>query len=109
MGEGGEGFKFLYASVSEPPCNGRIFHACHRLYHVPFIPCCRWRVSTSGCCVLHHCVFTFSHIPRRRLAQQAQRELRSSAAVASSCPKGGAGKPDARALDPEAGGGIAFS
>ena len=64
MGEGGAGgFQFLYSSVSEPPCNRRIFHACHRLYHVPFIPCCRWRVSTSGCCVLHHCVFAFPHIP----------------------------------------------
>ena len=64
MGAGGAGgFQFLYSSVSEPPCNDRIFHACHRLYHVPFIPCCRWRVSTSGCCVLHHCVFTFPHIP----------------------------------------------
>ena len=64
MGEGrAGGDQLLYSSVSEPPCNRRIFHACHRLCHVPFIPCCRWRVSTSGCCVLHHCVFAFPHIP----------------------------------------------
>merc|ERR1712086_622352 len=51
-----------YSSVSEPPRNRRILHACHRLYHVPFIPRRRRRVSTSGCCVLHHRVLTFPHI-----------------------------------------------
>ena len=63
MGEGGAGgFRFLGSFVSEPPCNRRIFHACHRLYNVSSIPCCRRRVSTPGCCVLHHRVLTFPHI-----------------------------------------------
>ena len=44
--------------VLKVACNRRIFHTCHCLYHIPFIPCCRWRISTSRCCVLHHCLLT---------------------------------------------------
>ena len=53
----------ICSSVPESPCNRRIFHTCHCLYHIPFIPRCRWRISTSRCRVFHYRILTFPHIP----------------------------------------------